>query len=193
MRSRRAKQRETSSKERVPEHQVGLVNDHRKESAEEESEADEESVSDKEIYLIDLWNKPRDESQRSVDLQMRDNSISCIAKINTGCSITLIQEGLLKDVAMRAPGAGWSRYRWINNSKLNATGVLKGSIVMKGTSQPITVGVVPNTTMSVPLLIGRDTLRLFGYKLIRDFYLNIDPNIAPSYRELLKKIFCDFY
>jgi len=42
-----------------------------------------------------------------------------------------------------------------------------------------TIGVVPNSMMSTPLLLGRDALKLFEYRLIKD----------PNFDKIVNEIF----
>jgi len=101
-----------------------------------------------------------------IGLQVRGRMpLSCMARIDTGCPVTLVQESLISCKEIRVAGQEWNRYRGINNSKLQVRGIVKATITMDGCSKTVTVRVVPDRTMTVPLLIGRNTLRLFNYRL----------------------------
>lgn len=78
---------------------------------------------------------------------------------------------------MRVPDKEWNRYRRINNSKLRVKGVAKVKITVDGRKKRIKVGVVLNDTMSVSLL-GRDALKLFGYRLTN----------SPAYDKAISEI-----
>jgi hypothetical protein len=210
----RTKPREAATKEKRTERQVGLVDVGQTVPAEEDSDTDNQGEEDEEVHFVDLRNEPRDEFQRSTNLQLGGNQISCTARIDTGCPITLIKENVVKNIDTKNPDAKWSRYRGINNSRLKIVGLIKGDITIDGENQPVTVGVVPDSTMSIPLLIGRDTLKSFGYRLTKNIELdkaigeilninceipseidsmNINPGIAPKHREKLVNIFSNCY
>lgn len=62
----------------------------------------------------------------------------------------------------------WSKYYGINKSKLCILGQIDASIELEGFNRKVTLGVVSNETMTVSLLLGRNALKLFGYKLTKD-------------------------
>ncbi|XP_024872293.1 uncharacterized protein LOC112454896, partial [Temnothorax curvispinosus] len=67
--------KETTPKRRTTERQVGLIVDDGKESAEEETNLDDESVSHEEIHLVDLQSGLRDEFKKDVDLSVKGGGI----------------------------------------------------------------------------------------------------------------------
>lgn len=107
------------------------------ELAEEESEDadDNELGEDEEIHLIDIQSEPRDEFQRSTNLQVEGGkNISCIARIDTECPITIIFKNLIKNVDIKIPDVKWNRYRGINDSKLKIIGLIRSQIAVDGES-----------------------------------------------------------
>jgi len=183
------------------------------ESTSEESENEDHPVEDDRIHLVNVQEEPRDEFQQMVGLQVRGRTpLSCMARIDTGCPVTLVQESLISCKEIRVAGEEWNRYRGINNSKLQVRGIVKATITMDGCSKTVTVGVVPDRTMTVPLLIGRNTLRLLNYRLTNSpdfdkavseilligndsdhFNLNINRDMPVEVRELVERVFIDYY
>lgn len=54
--------------------------------------------------FIDIQSEPRDEFQRSKNLQVEGGkNISCIARIDTGYPITIILKNLIKYVDIKTP------------------------------------------------------------------------------------------
>jgi len=193
--------------------QVGLVdNEEPLESTSDESENEDHPEEDNRIHLVNVQEEPRDEFQQMVGLQVRGRTpLSCMARIDTGCPVTLVQESLISCKEMRVAGQEWNRYRGVNNSKLQVRGLVKATIRMDGCSKTVTVG-VPDRTMTVPLLIGRNTLRLFNYRLTNSpdfdkavseillidndsdhFNLNINRDMPVEVRELVERVFIDYY
>ncbi|XP_070156230.1 uncharacterized protein [Polyergus mexicanus] len=194
--------------------QVGLVNEGEQLTSEEsKSDGDDHPEEDDEIHFVDVYGEHRDEFQRMADLRVQGGaSLSCTARIDTGCPITLIQESLINSKDLQPPGQEWNRYRGINNSKLKVKGIVKANITMDECSKPITIGVVSDNTMSVPLLVGRDALKSFNYRLTNnpDFDkavseillvcnesncidINVSCNVPVSTRKLFEDTFRDYY
>lgn len=72
-----------------------------------------------EIHLVDVASELRDEFKREVRLQFQGGAdIVCIAQIDTGCPVTLVQEQLINTRNMIAPDKGRNGFCGINNSKL---------------------------------------------------------------------------
>lgn len=81
-----------------------MIDDNKIELAEEEDADDNELGEDEEIYLIDIQSEPRDEFQRSTNLQVEGGkNISCIARIDTGYPIMIILKNLIKYVDIKTP------------------------------------------------------------------------------------------
>ncbi|CAL1672234.1 unnamed protein product [Lasius platythorax] len=100
------------------------------------------------------------------DLQVQGGALFLrTARIDTGCPVTLVQESLIDGRDLQTPGQEWNKYRGINNSKLRVKGIVKVTITLDGYSKPVIIGVLPDNTMSVLLLIGRDALKYFNYCL----------------------------
>jgi len=194
--------------------QVGLVdNEEPLESTSDESGNEDHSEEDDKIHLVNVQEEPRDEFQQIVGLHVRGRTpFSCRARIDTGCPVTLVQGSLINCKDLQVAGQEWNRYRGINNSKLQVRGIVKATITMDGCSKAITVGVVPDRTMSVPLLIGRNALRLFDYRLTNspDFdkavsellligydsdhsNLNVNRDMPVKVRKLVERAFLDCY
>lgn len=202
------------SNNKKAERQVNLINEDGQ-SASEESASDDNDhpEEDDEIHFVDLREEHRDEFQRMTDLQVQGGtSLSCVARIDTGCPVTLIQESLIKNKDVQTPGPEWKRYRGINNSKLNVKGLIKADVTMDGCSKPITIGVVPDDTMSVPLLVGRDALKSFNYRLTNNssfdkavseillvcddpncIGINVSCDVSAEARKKIEDVFRDYY
>lgn len=65
------------------------------------------------------------------------------------------------------PGQQWKKYHGINNSELQVTGEVSAKITLDGETKTIKMGVVEGNTMVTPVLLGRDTLKQFGYGLTK--------------------------
>jgi len=86
---------------------------------------------------VDLHEEPRDEFQRVTNLQVQGGaSLSYIARLDTGCPITLTQEGFIDNKDLQIPGREWTRYRGVNNSKLRVKGIVKANVTMDRCSKP---------------------------------------------------------
>lgn len=177
------------------------------------SDGDDRPEEESDIYVVEMHEESRDEFQRITELQIQGSvPLSCVARVDTGCPVTLIKESIVSNVDMQRPGCEWNQYRGINNSKLQVKGTVTIRVTMDGESKPVTIGVVPDDTMSVPLLIGRDALKLFGYRLTKSpafdkvvseiFHIdnnsnnssiNINPRISLHIRESLETLFTDRY
>lgn len=115
---RTVKSKETIPKTKTMELQVGLIDGHEKELA-MEPEKEDESLSEEDVYWVDLRNELEDNFQRQAELQVKgDNHIQCIARINIGYPITLIKKDLIENIAIKIPDPSWNRYLGINNSPL---------------------------------------------------------------------------
>jgi len=92
--------------------------------------------------------------------------------------------------------------------------VVKTKITIEGKTKSVEVGIVPNDTMSIPLLLGRNALKRFGYRLtdspaydkaaseilcIDSPYeteverANVNPEIGIKYRDQFKRVMREFY
>lgn len=92
---------------------------------------DSRSDQENEIHLVDVAGELRDEFKREIKLQFPGGaSIVCIAQIDTGCPVTLIQEQLVNTRDMVTPGKEWNGFRGINNSKLLVNGVAKTKVTI---------------------------------------------------------------
>lgn len=204
----------SAPKERRADRQVGLIHNDKKHALEKTSEDDEQHDEDDEIQFIDMRSDPSDEFQQTVNIKIENNvNNSCLARIDTGCPITLIKEQLVKNRNLRVPGKEWSRFRGINNSKLIIKGLIDVQVTLDGVTATVTMGTVPDSTMSVPLLLGRDILKLLGYKLTRNpsydrvvseilnidneyntsDYINTNLNVPIEYRQTMEHIFSKHY
>ncbi|XP_070529916.1 uncharacterized protein [Cardiocondyla obscurior] len=136
------------TKDAKTQRQVGLIDDAEKqpELPSGESEDEEQSEAESKIHLVDTHGESRDEFQRTVELKFKRKIV-------------------VLDCSVQSPGIEWKRYCGINNSKLIVKGTIKADVCIDGSCQTVTLGVVSDATMSVSLLIGRDTLTLFGYRL----------------------------
>lgn len=50
---------------------------------------------------------------------------------------------------------------------MRVLGIVEIKITLDSSTHVIRCGVIPADTMSVPILVGRDALKLFGYKLTK--------------------------
>lgn len=93
------------------------------------SDGDDHPEKDDEIYFVDLHGEHRDEFQRVIDVHVQGGaSLSCTARIDTGCPITLVQESLVNSRDLQTSGQEWNRYRGINNSKLKVKGIVQARL-----------------------------------------------------------------
>lgn len=74
--------------------------------------------------------------------------------------MTFIKENMIGDVRIRVPGKEWNRYHDINNLRLQVKSTVTIEVCMDGDRRSINFGVMSESTMSVPLLLGRDVLKL---------------------------------
>lgn len=205
--------KKNSSEKKKTDRQVGLVDEH-KQPVTASSEFDSDDPQDQdEIYFVDVCGTPKDEFQRITKVRIEGGvPFSCTARLDTGCPITLVQESLINCKNIQIPGPNWNRYCGINNSKLQIKGIVRAEIAIDELSKSIDIGVVPDGTMSVPLLVGRDALKLFNYRLTSSpvfdkaiselllicddpSYDNINTNrhVSSCIRKSFEKIFVDYY
>jgi len=99
--------------------------------------------------------------------------LTYLARIDTGCPISLIKQSCIRQLELiNKVGREWNKYYGINRSKLRVIGNVKATILLETDSKNMILGVVPEDTMSVPILLGRNAIRLFKYKLTKDLEYN---------------------
>ncbi|XP_024889023.1 uncharacterized protein LOC112465625, partial [Temnothorax curvispinosus] len=209
-----SKDKKTERGNKKAERQVNLVDGTEQSASEKsESESDDQPEENDKIHFVDTHEELRDEFQRVAILRVRGGApVSCTVRIDTGCPITLIQESVINIKDLKPAGQEWNRYHGINNSKLLVKGVIKANLTMDGCSKSVSIGVVSDNTMSIPLLIGRDTLKFFDYRLTNSPMLdkavseillicndsnntdiNVNPDLPPNVCELFKDTFINYY
>lgn len=145
--------------------QVGLVEQKPDdENASTEEDQDEESQSEQEdICFVDLTEEVRDEFQRVAEVKVNgDQQFAGVVRIDTGCPVSLIKNCVVDGESVRRAGREWKRYNGINQSKLRVLGIVEAQVKMEGDSCKVVLGVVPDDTMTVPLLLGRNVLKSLG-------------------------------
>jgi len=112
-----------------------LVENKQKQESEEESA--EESQSDqnqeeKDIDFIDInqgIEETRDEFQKAVEVYIDSHrQFSGIARIDTGCPVSLIKACCVDGKFIKKAGGNWSRYHGINRSKLTVLGIINTNL-----------------------------------------------------------------
>lgn len=184
-------------------------------SASEDSDQEESHLDADEIYLVDLDRGTTDDYQRPIRCAIEGiESFISVSQIDTGCPVSLIKQQLVNTKKLEKPNHEWNRYRGINRSRLEVVGVVRAQITLEDETKPVTFGVVDNNTMSSQVLLGRDALKLFGYRLTKNLaydeavrqILSIDieqddqadkiyinPEIAVEDRVAFKTIFAESY
>lgn len=146
---------------------------------EDEYEEEEAHLKDEEICVVDTEQGCRDEYMKPIRCDIEGiNSLSCISQIDTGCPISLIKEQLVSDAKFAKSGREWNGYHGINKSRLRIIGVIRANVTLEDITKPVTFGVVGNSVMSSNALLGRDVLKLFGYRLTK----------SPIYDEAARQI-----
>lgn len=141
---------------------------------------DETNVEEEEICLIDLEQKSKDNYQELIYCDaLGINSFSCFSQIDTGCPISLIKKQLIDDKIVEKPGCEWNKYFGINKSKLEIIGIVRMNIILNNERKSMILGVVNNETMCSNVLLGRDALKLFGYRLTK--YMKYDKEVQQIY------------
>lgn len=121
------------------------------------------------MYFVDLTEEVRDEFQRAAEVDVDgDQQFSGVARIDTGCPVSLIKNGVVDCESVRKAGREWERYSGINQSKLRVLGIVDVKIRMEGDSCKVVLGVVLDDTINVPLLLGRNVLKSLGYSLTKN-------------------------
>lgn len=198
-------------KERKKKEQLGLVEEEQT-SSRDEDEA-EGSSGENEIYSIDVTDRPRDQFEKEAEVEV-GTKFACIARIDTGCPISLVREQLIPQSRVETVGIGWEKYRGINNSRLCVIGTVKAIVSLEKDSRTLTLVVVPDNTMSISLLLGRDALEAFGYALVRKAEyvaaihemfsieitynesidkINVNSDITPKERKTFESLFRNSY
>ena len=178
-------------------------------------ESESESENDSEICLIDLQDEPNDDFKQIVDIKCNNNdTIRLSARMDSGCPINLIKNKYVSNISLQPASHKWQRYYGMNRSKIVIKGILDIQITMESQTRVVTFGVVNDDVMGTPVLVGRDALRKFGYKLTRDpmydkvvseiLHINADinentviprinPNIVRTDQIKFEKIFRKYY
>lgn len=206
----------TSASEKIEtkraDRQVGVVSNGDDNPAEESEEEDHNQ--DNRIYLVDLHEEVRDQFRKTITVTFSGKeSFTCKSQLDTGCPVSLIKDSIVDRELLQAPENKWNYYHGINNSKLRVMGTVESQITLDDKSVIVRFGVVPDNTMSIPVLLGRDALKLFGYRLtkspvydqaISDILkveveiadlknIHVNPEIAPARKATFDIIFSEHY
>lgn len=203
--------------------QVGLVSETLEQ---EESHSDLEEIAEEEepsaenaIYLVDSLLEPKDEFRRMVQLSFSEKDGNCklslSAQIDTGCRVSLLKEMYVSpNVIKLTIQSNIPNFYGINGSRLSILGKIAAHVIWDGTTKLVNFYVVPNNTMFVPVLLGRDALERFGYCLSKNFTydnvvnemlnietdsmpntgtLNVNPHVPIEQQSELRAIFSEYY
>ncbi|XP_018406278.1 PREDICTED: uncharacterized protein LOC108782494 [Cyphomyrmex costatus] len=100
-------------------------------------------------------------SQPKIGQKIRLNTL-----MDTGSKISFVKESIVPRDAIQLLDKFSGNYYGINHSLLQVVGYVKLNITFKDeTIDDQTVLVVPDTTMTSPVILGRDTLKRFGLRL----------------------------
>ncbi|KYM95011.1 hypothetical protein ALC62_14354 [Cyphomyrmex costatus] len=216
--SRKLKDRKTTKEKKTEagSKSVGLLEEERSGDSSAGEDQSEESHSEQEdICFVDLKEEVRDEFQRTVKLEVEDKQqYEGTARMDTGCPVSLIKNSCVDDGSVKRAGDEWNRYCGINKSRLRVLGVVAANLRIGEDHCKVTVGVVPDETMSTPLLVGRDALKSLGYsltknpqydKVVTELFsietvrhdsvdrIQINENISQSSRDQLKTLYINHY
>jgi len=148
--------------------QIGSVDSEPETSKAAEEEEHTDNDHDAEICFIDANAELRDDFQK--DTVFHEDGIepfSTTSRLDTGCPISLIKEQLVRRELVEAPTPNWQRYYGMNKSKILIRGTVILNVTLEGDTRKLILGVVSDDAMSTPVLLGRDALARFGYKLTK--------------------------
>jgi len=152
------------SKRTTASKQVGAVKE-KDDDLEDKSKSDPEK-KEEDIYLVDLHQDGKNEFLKTVQVQVGPGEpLSYTARIDTGCPISLIKKSCTcHSEFINQVGKEWNKYYGINHSKLRIVGNIEATILLEYDSKSMVLGIVPDT-MSIPILLERNAIKLFKYKL----------------------------
>ncbi|XP_070515391.1 uncharacterized protein [Cardiocondyla obscurior] len=158
--------------------------------------------------------KLQDKFQRQIELCITKKPLASVARFDSGCPVNFIIEQLVCKIEWQPTTPEWQRYYGINKSRVPVLGVIKLRIVMDSDSRILEFGIVSDSVMFVSVLLGRNALNEFGYRLSKSprfdkalleimsielddesliNKLNINPNTTVTDRSAFYKLFTEYY